>query len=135
MHGHASGDQFLCSLAQVLRGVVRGTDLMGRLSGDEFVVVTCTRRREDAELLARRIIERVSRPLLLAGKLVSHSPSIGIAFAEVDPDSMAAAAGQPAGTQTPARQSAAALSAEALIENIHAGGRTAQAAGHPAGDR
>lgn len=90
VHGHASGDQFLCSVADVLRGVVRGTDLVGRLSGDEFVVITCTRRREDAEGLARRIIEQVSRPLLLAGKLVSHSPSIGIAFAEDDPDTPAA---------------------------------------------
>ena len=81
VHGHASGDQFLRSVAEVLRSVVRGSDLVGRLSGDEFVVVTCTARREDAEALARRIIERVSRPLMLAGKLVSHSPSIGIAFA------------------------------------------------------
>ncbi|MFM7315037.1 MAG: putative bifunctional diguanylate cyclase/phosphodiesterase [Cyanobium sp.] len=84
VHGHASGDLFLCTVADVLRGVVRGDDLVGRLSGDEFVVVTCTRNPGDAEALARRIIERVSRPLTLAGKLVSHSPSIGIAFADLD---------------------------------------------------
>lgn len=122
VHGHASGDQFLCSVAEVLRGLVRGTDLVGRLSGDEFVVVTCTRRREDAESLARRIIERVSRPLLLAGKLVSHSPSIGIAFAEADLEP----ASQPSGPRAFAaptavtagqEQERAVQSAEALIEN------------------
>ncbi|MFZ0407167.1 MAG: bifunctional diguanylate cyclase/phosphodiesterase [Cyanobium sp.] len=81
LHGHASGDQFLIAVAAVLRSVVRSSDLVGRLSGDEFVVVTLTAQRQDAESLAARIIEQVSRPLLLAGKLVSHSPSIGIAFA------------------------------------------------------
>ena len=121
-HGHASGDQFLCAVAEALRGVVRGTDLVGRLSGDEFVVVTCTRRQEEAEILARRIIERVSRPLLLAGKLVSHSPSIGIAFEEVQtlpregsqaatPFEAAAAAATGPGADPVAQ------SAEALIEN------------------
>jgi len=82
VHGHASGDHFLRSVATALRGVVRGADLVGRLSGDEFVVVTCTRRHEDAETLAQRIIEQVSRPQMLSGKLVSYSPSVGIAFSE-----------------------------------------------------
>lgn len=113
-HGHASGDQFLCAVAEALRGVVRGMDLVGRLSGDEFVVVTCTRRPEDAEVLARRIIERVSRPLLLAGKLVSHSPSIGIAFAEGPSPLQEHGGGQPAAAPQPTPE---ALSAEALIEN------------------
>ena len=81
VHGHASGDQFLIAVADVLRSVVRSGDLVGRLSGDEFVVITLTAKREDAESLAARIIEQVSQPLVLAGKLVSHSPSIGIAFA------------------------------------------------------
>ncbi len=81
VHGHASGDQFLIAVADVLRKVVRSGDLVGRLSGDEFVVITSTAMRQDAEALAARIIEQVSQPLVLAGKLVSHSPSIGIAFA------------------------------------------------------
>lgn len=120
-HGHASGDQFLCSVAQVLRGVVRGSDLVGRLSGDEFVVVTCTRRREDAEGLARRIIERVSRPMMLAGKLVSHSPSIGIAFAA--PGALSptgkdrGTAADIADAETAELGDADGTSAEVLIEN------------------
>jgi hypothetical protein len=69
-------------VAKALRGVVRGTDLVGRLSGDEFVVVTCTRRPHDAETLAQRIIEQVSHPQMLAGKLVSYSPSVGISYSE-----------------------------------------------------
>lgn len=122
VHGHASGDLFLCSVAAVLRGVVRGTDLVARLSGDEFVVVTCTRRREDAEGLARRIIEQVSRPLLLAGKMVSHSPSIGIAFAMADLDhpeesSDGRAAAEPDDAMADQPQQRVVQSAEALIEN------------------
>lgn len=82
VHGHASGDHFLRSVAAALRAVVRGSDLVGRLSGDEFVVVTSTSRVHDAEKLAQRIIDQISRPLILSGKLVSYSPSVGIAFGE-----------------------------------------------------
>jgi predicted signal transduction protein with EAL and GGDEF domain len=117
VHGHASGDQFLRSVAEALRGVVRATDLVGRLSGDEFVVVTCTHSSQDAESLARRIIERVSRPLMLAGKLVSHSPSIGIAFAESGPCEIGAEAVGSLRPHSTEGAAAAYETAEALIEN------------------
>lgn len=120
-HGHASGDQFLCAVAEGLRDVVQASDLVGRLSGDEFVVVTCTHRPEEAEALAGRIIERVSRPLMLAGKLVSHSPSIGIAFAEdaasQGPSDLEADLSTAEMEQRGLQLDPVGRSAEALIEN------------------
>jgi diguanylate cyclase (GGDEF)-like protein len=38
-HGHETGDRALIEVAQHLRGLVRPADLVGRMSGDEFVVV------------------------------------------------------------------------------------------------
>jgi diguanylate cyclase (GGDEF)-like protein len=82
VHGHAAGDQFLIAVAELLRSVVRKGDLVGRLSGDEFVVLTHTQAVEDATALAERIIAAIEQPMRLAGRGVRHSASVGIAFAE-----------------------------------------------------
>ena len=81
-HGHAIGDQFLISVADLLRSLVRHPDLVGRLAGDEFVVVTATCDPEEALLLAQRLIMVVGQPLSVSGRLISHAASIGIAFAD-----------------------------------------------------
>jgi diguanylate cyclase (GGDEF)-like protein len=86
VHGHAAGDQFLIAVAGVLRSVVRAQDLVGRLSGDEFVVLTRTRARAEAAALAQRVILAIEEPLRLAGRMVRHSASVGIAFAEPGDD-------------------------------------------------
>jgi diguanylate cyclase (GGDEF)-like protein len=82
VHGHVAGDRFLVAVAGRLRQEVRAHDLVGRLSGDEFVVITCTRTPADAEALAARLIAAIERPQRLAGRVVRHSASVGIAFAE-----------------------------------------------------
>jgi len=38
LHGHAMGDKILVRFAELIRGVVRSTDLAGRIGGDEFIV-------------------------------------------------------------------------------------------------
>ena len=82
VHGHAAGDQFLIAVAAVLRSVVRKGDLVGRLSGDEFVVLTYCEAAGEAAALAERIIAAIEQPMRLAGRGVRHSASVGIAFAE-----------------------------------------------------
>ena len=86
VHGHAAGDQFLIAVAEVLRSVVREGDLVGRLSGDEFVVITHSEAVGEASALAERIITAIEQPMLLAGRGVRHSASVGIAFAEPGDD-------------------------------------------------
>ena len=38
-HGHAMGDRLLTAVAERLKAVVRSTDAVGRIGGDEYVVV------------------------------------------------------------------------------------------------
>ncbi len=85
--GHAAGDEVLVQFAQRLRALARSDDLVARLSGDEFVLVTADRlSREQAEALAHRILVSADTPLLVRGtdgadELVTIGASVGIAEA------------------------------------------------------
>jgi diguanylate cyclase (GGDEF)-like protein len=88
--GHAVGDDLLLALASRLRGAVRPSDTVARLSGDEFVVV-CERPAgvRDVVALAERIADAVSRPFALASGEHFLTASIGIAMAEAAADTSA----------------------------------------------
>ena len=79
-HGHAAGDELLIHISRVLQRSVRRDDLVGRLSGDEFIIITRTAHPEAASELARRIIAAIRRPIRVAGTELSHSASVGISF-------------------------------------------------------
>ncbi|MFM7651439.1 MAG: putative bifunctional diguanylate cyclase/phosphodiesterase [Vulcanococcus sp.] len=79
-HGHAAGDELLMHISRVLQQSVRRDDLVGRLSGDEFIVITRTGSPEAASELAKRIITAIRRPIRVAGIELSHSASVGISF-------------------------------------------------------
>ncbi len=62
--GHATGDQVLMAFADKLRHSVREADPMGRLGGDEFLVLLVD-LGDDASV-ARRAVQRVARALMQA---------------------------------------------------------------------
>jgi len=53
--GHATGDELLTKVAQVLREACREDDLIARLGGDEFVIVLPNTDTADAEQILKRI--------------------------------------------------------------------------------
>lgn len=59
-YGHLAGNQALIDLAAILNTVVRGEDSVCRVGGDEFVLLCHGLRRQDAESLAQRLIDRVA---------------------------------------------------------------------------
>lgn len=81
--GHPAGDELLRTIAQRLRGVVRGSDIVGRLAGDEFVALLPEVRGPEAVAqTALRIIHAVETPVPLAGQAVvmQVSASVGVAM-------------------------------------------------------
>jgi diguanylate cyclase (GGDEF)-like protein/PAS domain S-box-containing protein len=80
--GHAAGDELLRIVADRLAIAVRADDALGRIGGDEFLVV-CSGIRGVAP--ARRVAERISRalcrPVHLAGTTLDLQASLGVAYA------------------------------------------------------
>jgi diguanylate cyclase (GGDEF)-like protein/PAS domain S-box-containing protein len=84
--GHAAGDEVLAAAAERLRLGVRAQDLVGRLGGDEFLVV-CPgiAHPEVVSTVAERIVESLAEALLLScGEVVELKASIGIAWSVND---------------------------------------------------
>jgi diguanylate cyclase (GGDEF)-like protein/PAS domain S-box-containing protein len=82
--GHGAGDNLLGRVATTLVECLRPLDTAARMGGDEFaILIEDVSSRDSVMSLARRLLERLRRPVRLEGKTVSAAGSIGIAFAEV----------------------------------------------------
>jgi len=83
--GHPVGDRLLNLVAERLRAVVRETDTIARMGGDEFVIVQAQiAEAADATALAERIVHRVSQPYDIDGQQAVIGVSIGIAVGPGD---------------------------------------------------
>ncbi|MFP5488732.1 MAG: diguanylate cyclase, partial [Acidimicrobiia bacterium] len=78
-HGHALGDAVLTTTALRLRQQVRGDDLVARLGGDEFAIMVPGVDTAGAIDLAHRLRRNLERPMLIDGRYVSQTVSIGVA--------------------------------------------------------
>ncbi|RFU20988.1 diguanylate cyclase [Geodermatophilus marinus] len=82
-YGHAAGDAVLRLTAERLAGVLRRGDVVGRMGGDEFLLVAPgLESAAAAAALGRRVREELARPAVLAHGPVSVRASIGVAVAE-----------------------------------------------------
>jgi len=80
-YGHGMGDQLLQTVAKRIRASVRETDTVGRIGGDEFVVLlTGPVTRETAQLVADKIFNQVALPMELGGVRLEITCSIGLAI-------------------------------------------------------
>ncbi len=79
--GHDVGDQVLVEIARRLTDCARQTDLVGRLGGDEFILISeGIAGPEDALQQGQRLLDALSMPLELDGVSVSVGASIGISL-------------------------------------------------------
>ncbi|HXN36623.1 MAG TPA: diguanylate cyclase [Solirubrobacteraceae bacterium] len=81
--GHAAGDELLVLIAERLKEVGRGDDAVGRLGGDEFLMLLRdVPGPEVAMNVARRISESVGSVFTLSCGPVELRASLGVAYAE-----------------------------------------------------
>ena len=79
--GHTAGDWFIKVLAERLRGVAKGPNMIARLGGDEFVVVPAAPMDADAaETLAYQIQSKLRERVAIDGELLTRTASIGVAL-------------------------------------------------------
>ena len=81
--GHAAGDELLIAVSQRLRDVLRESDVVCRLGGDEFLVMLPNVEGwEQACTTAERLMQSVGQPLVLpdTGQPTQIGASIGIAI-------------------------------------------------------
>lgn len=78
-YGHDVGDLILKTFANVLRGIVRQSDICARFGGEEFVVLLPNTNLEGAKVLAERIRTATAKNLVEHGSIVIvFTVSIGI---------------------------------------------------------
>lgn len=90
--GHGVGDQALVEVARRLSGVLRQSDTLARVGGDEFVLLVTDLARDDEghlAALASRCIDTLAPPLVLQGVPCTLGVSIGIALNEADDEAEA----------------------------------------------
>jgi diguanylate cyclase (GGDEF)-like protein/PAS domain S-box-containing protein len=79
--GHDSGDMLLQEAAKRLNKVTRASDTAARLGGDEFaVILNNVKEKEEAAIVAKKIIAEVSAPFDLKGQRCEVGCSVGIAL-------------------------------------------------------
>ena len=93
--GHAAGDRVLTVTTERLLATVRSDDDVGRLGGDEFLVVSSAMASPaEAMSLARRVVEALAAPVQIGGESLVTTASVGVAWTNrsIDPDELVAAA-------------------------------------------
>ena len=86
-HGHEAGDAVLRQFADVCRMRIRAEDHLGRMGGEEFLLVLPKTKPSDAEGVIRRIREDFPQARLVEGGIdLPYTFSAGIAEARSDDD-------------------------------------------------
>jgi diguanylate cyclase (GGDEF)-like protein len=84
-YGHLAGDQALKHMTQVISGLVRRSDSLVRLGGEEFVVLLPSVSTDEARIMAEHMLEVLAAsPMSNGGETITLTATIGIASAPAD---------------------------------------------------
>lgn len=77
--GHAAGDQVLIEIARRLQAVIRKSDTLARVGGDEFVILAAIADEDSTRLIASKLHEAIRRPIMIGGSEICPGASVGVA--------------------------------------------------------
>ena len=79
--GHQAGDTVLCEISKRLQICVRKSDTVGRMGGDEFVILLPDlRSSKDAEEISQKLLDAIAQPIRIGKHEIIVTTSIGISF-------------------------------------------------------
>lgn len=79
--GHETGDKLLKAVSQRIRATMRNDDVVVRMGGDEFIVVLKTvLNTDEVNEAASRITEAMSAPVIVDGRSLVTTASIGVSL-------------------------------------------------------
>jgi diguanylate cyclase (GGDEF)-like protein/PAS domain S-box-containing protein len=87
--GHAAGDHLLAGVAARLNSVLRDSDLLARVGGDEFLVLLADLPADAAvgvENVGGKLLDALREPFDLAGRKLRTGASIGVSLCPADAD-------------------------------------------------
>ncbi len=88
-YGHTAGDELLVQVTQRINDVVRDSDTLCRLGGDEFtVLIENPSSRNDIEKFAKRLLQQFTQPFFVDGHELRTGASVGICLYPDDADSV-----------------------------------------------
>lgn len=83
--GHAAGDELLVSVARRLSSVLRKSDFVARIGGDEFIILIADSESINGiETIANKILKKLAEPFMISGQECFISASIGISQFPID---------------------------------------------------
>lgn len=86
--GHDAGDELLVKISHRLRDALRESDSVGRMGGDEFIVLLSDiNSAEDIIPIADTLLTEIRRPIVVAEHTLQTAASIGITVYPMDGDS------------------------------------------------
>jgi len=86
--GMEFGDVVLQEVAKRLAATVRENDLVARLGGNEFIIIAeCRNGRTSASRVASKVLQALSQPMLVRGREIGITASMGISLFPQDGDS------------------------------------------------
>ncbi|MFI8479584.1 putative bifunctional diguanylate cyclase/phosphodiesterase [Pseudomonas sp. NPDC078700] len=78
--GHTTGDSMLKVIAERVSSALRNEDVLSRMGGDEFCVLASLKSKDEARVLAGRILLAMKEPIIINGRHMVMTTSIGISM-------------------------------------------------------
>ena len=80
--GYTTGNTVLCEMADRLTSVLRTEDTIGRVGGNELVVVLAVSDEQSVGPLTRRLQQTLDEPVVVGGQSIRLRATVGVALAE-----------------------------------------------------